>query len=206
MEKINDIDVNLINKRAFDTARRIQGNNTEEIQKNLVNTNKYYDHVNKQATQRAFKTNNAVSNLLYHKNTDLVAQMNESWNTNRHFHLTLDKEASRLDKGNKTAKVDVYRMRQEELQLEYTRNLYKVKKYIVIKTCMIICIAALVYRIHTSGKLKKKFAIIIIAVVTIIYIISIIRDLTDANKRRHMDWERYYWKSNNIEGNKDKCE
>eukprot|EP00798_Chlamydomonas_sp_ICE-L_P014612 gene14612-biopygen23657 len=125
MEKINDIDVNLINKRAFDTARRIQGNNTEEIQKNLVNTNKYYDHVNKQATQRAFKTNNAVSNLLYHKNTDLVAQMNESWNTNRHFHLTLDKEASRLDKGNKTAKVDVYRMRQEELQLEYTRNLYK---------------------------------------------------------------------------------
>jgi hypothetical protein len=207
METINDIDVNLINKRTFDTARRVQGTNTAEIQKNLEKTGKYYDHVNKAATQRAFAANTAVSNLMYHKNTDLVAQMNESWNTNRHFHLTLDSESKRVKQGNKTAKVDVYRMRQEELQLEYTRNMYDVKKSVVIKTGLIVALCTLVYTVHASGKLNKKVAILIIAAFALLYTGWVLKDLTDANKRRDMDWERYYWKSDNVdEGKGGKCE
>jgi hypothetical protein len=195
MERINDVDVSLINDRAFDTVRRVNGENIDAVSRNIDSSNRYYDHVSAEATRRAFSTNAAASRLLYHKNTDLIAQMNESWNKNRHFNLTLKNESERLSKGNKTAAVDVYKMRQEELQLEYSRHYAKVMTKIMLLTILSIALITIVVALFRMGKIKKMLVVILAVVIVFYYTISVLSQLGGLARRRALDWERYYWQS-----------
>lgn len=204
MEQTNGVDVTLINDRAFDTVRRINGENIDEVARNISTSTQYYDRMNEEATRRAFSTNAAASRLLYHKNTDLIAQMNESWNKNRHFNLTLQTESERLSKGNKTAMVDVYKMRQEELQLEYSRHYAKAMTKIMLLTIFSIALMAIVVALYRIGKIKKMLVVILAVVIAFYYTISVLSQVGALARRRALDWERYYWQSK-LAGESGEC-
>ena len=153
-------DLNLINATAFNTVQKINAPTLAGVQQNLNSTSTYTNHINNQSALRAQGLSASTTNLVYHRNTDLVAQLNESWNANRHINNTLNNEIKRLDGHNKVAKVDVYKMRQAELQLEYSRSAYYKKTGIVIATIILLTTVTLAVALMGMGRLSRPITIV----------------------------------------------
>lgn len=188
-------DLALINGRAFQTVQNINAPTLSGVQQNLNAANQYTSFLNQQSNAQQQGLNASESNLMYHRNTDLVAQINESWNANRHIHNTLKNEKKRLDNHNKVAKVDVYKMRQAELQMEYIRSSYQKKTKLVIATIIVICIVTLTVALMGMDRLSRPITIIVCTIFILGYILYVIGMMRDFGQRRDMDWRRFYWDS-----------
>jgi hypothetical protein len=188
-------DLNLINATAFNTVQKINAPTLAGVQQNLNSTSTYTNHINNQSALRAQGLSASTTNLVYHRNTDLVAQLNESWNANRHINNTLNNEIKRLDGHNKVAKVDVYKMRQAELQLEYSRSAYYKKTGIVIATIILLTTVTLAVALMGMGRLSRPITIVVCTIFVLAYILYIVSTVRDLSRRRDMDWRRYYWDS-----------
>jgi hypothetical protein len=195
MNNSTEVDVSLINARAFDTVQRIDAPTLSGVQEKIDAARKYTDHVNNQSSRQAQGLNASNTNLMYHKNTDLIAQINESWNANRHINNTLNNEIKRLDNHNKVAKVDVYKMRQSELQLEYSRSAYHKKSKIVIATIIMLCAVTLTVALMGMGRISRPITIVVCTVFLLAYILYVVSMVRDLGHRRDMDWRRFYWDS-----------
>jgi cation transport ATPase len=189
------VDVPLINARAFQVVQEIDAPTLSGVNQNLASSKKYTNYVNNQSTRQAQGINASTTNLMYHRNTDLIAQLNESWNANRHINNTLNNEIKRLDNHNKVAKVDIYKMRQSEMQLEYSHSSYQKKTRIAIATIIMVCTVTLVVALMGMGRISRPITIILCTVILLAYVLYVISMVRDLGRRRDMDWRRFYWDS-----------
>ena len=160
----------------------------------LDTTDNYGTYLENTNLASAFDDNR--QSYLYQKNTDLLAQMNESWNTNRFIKKSLDSEGKRIRLNNKTASRDIYKMRHEQFQLEFSTNFYKCMVKIMIVSIYAILTILVVSVLNIQGvHIGNMLAGIIIAIVASVYVFVLVIMVKDLSQRRIMDWERYYWKN-----------
>jgi hypothetical protein len=198
-------DVKTINQRGFDVVRQIDGKSPHEARRNIITDDKYNDYVNRQSAKRSFGIGASVVNLMYHKNTDILTQLNESWNTNRFINTGLTKEKARLGKDNKVAMVDIYKMRQEELQLEFSRFFYECMIRIVLATIIALSAIMALSSLRLQNKIGIWLAGVLIITICFLYAGALIIMIRQLSRRRIMDWQRYYWKKGPIKEDVNAC-
>ena len=195
----------MISQRGFDVVRDTEGGSISNTKDNILSGDKYSEHVNRQASKRSLGLSASAANLLYHKNTDVLAQLNESWNAHRFIHTSMSKEHQRLMKHNKTAKVDVYKMRQEALQMEFSRFFYECMNRIIICTIIAMSVIMVFSALLLQNKVNMWVAGPVIGLVCLIYICGLIIIIRKLSQRRIMDWQRFYWKKGDITDIQNAC-
>ena len=147
-------------------------------------------------------TSNAVSNVVnmnnsaqrdsqFQHNTNLLAQMNESYNANRYILNTLNKEDLRLSTLDSRARRDIYRLKQEDLHAVYAAQLYRFMRNLAIATLVVLLLLLLCVALYQSDKLSFRTAVAIGSTIILVYLIVIIANRVSI--RRTTDWSSYFF-------------
>ena len=144
--------------------------------------------------QQRLENSKQMVNQVYQQNTDLLAQMNESWNANRHIARTLQKEHGRISELDKRAQVDVHRMRHHHLNNNYLRGYYS----FVIKTLMTSVYATLLVMftlaLWMAGVIPTSMFILIGILILVAFFVIVIVMYRYIVYKRRTDWNHHYWK------------
>lgn len=175
-------------------ALKHQGFNVIRSNPDVTETHEYKEYANNAAIKRTSGVNAHIMSLMYHKNTDLLAQFNESWNANRSLNIGLNNEKKRLEKHTKTAMVDIYKMRQEALQFEFDKYFYECMVRVISFSIFMLSIILTVSALQLLAKFGLWVSIPLIVTALLVYIVGMVIMIRRLADRRIMDWQRFYWK------------
>lgn len=124
-------------------------------------------------------------NLKFQQNTDLLAQLNESWNTNQYLASNIKSEETRVKKLDDMARREVYLFRHRILYSEYMASYYKMMTNILVLsmyTTLLLLIPAAMWRANKLG-LVQLYVIdgIILALFLLILLYTFSRFATRSN-------------------------
>lgn len=183
-------DAVITNNKLASVVQNVSDQTTLQVQKKINADDRYQEHVAKMKSMRDMKAD--IGAFMYSKNTDMLAQMNESWNTNKYIYKTLKNDKQRISRLSKEKMTELYRMRQTQLQLEYTREFYGKLSLIVVITLyatLLLLILAVYMQHETSTPIVLW---VIFASIAVLYTILIIIIIMKMSKRRIMDWQKLY--------------
>ena len=127
--------------------------------------------------------------------TDVMAQMNESANTNMYIAASLDKEIERVRKLDGSAKTGIYKVRQEHQYYSYMESYYnfvtRIMMFTLIVTLIMLCFVAVWRMGHITGGMFWTLTLILLALYAIVMMIA----FQNAAYRRKNAWDKYYFKT-----------
>lgn len=150
--------------------------------------------------------NAAVRDDQFQRNTNLLAQMNESYNANSYLLQSLATEDKRLSSLDDRARRDLYRLKQEDLNFVYMAQFYRFMSSMTMLTLYILVLMLLPVALWQMKRIPYAFLWIIDGVLVLIYLAIIM--FNRISMRRTTDWSAYYWKLGDTVDNdkKDSCD
>jgi ABC-type multidrug transport system fused ATPase/permease subunit len=135
----------------------------------------------------------------YAANTDLLAQMNESYNSNRFINRALTSEQARVGDLASRAKRDVYKVHQQSQHNNYAVEYYGFLGRVMVLTTfatvlVLMPIAAL--RAHSLG---TSAAVGLVTLVLAVYAVAMVIAFRNVGSRRETAWNQYYFKAGGLQ-------
>ena len=127
-------------------------------------------------------------------NTNMLAMMNESWNSNRYIATTLNSESKRVDKLDSQAKRDIYKLRHEQMYYTNRGQYYAFGSRVIIFTMFVTLLAFIPASMWLAGKLSSIVVAVAVGVVLLIYLMVLVLAFAMTAKRRKSDWNQFYWR------------
>jgi hypothetical protein len=131
----------------------------------------------------------------FQKNTDLLAQMNESWNANRYILNSLNKETKRVSSLDTQAKRDIYKLRQDELHMSYATSYYEFGTISIIITTYFTLLALIPISLWRAGRLPVVLVMVVVGILALLFTIVMLYRFLIAGGRRKGAWRKFYWKA-----------
>lgn len=132
------------------------------------------------------------------QNTDLLDQMNASYDAHGYLSTAVKREQSRLLHLDSLAKRDVYKLQGQSLGVVYSADK---SKFISLLTRIVVFSSMLVVGIVSATAQKfisRKTGVILgVSVMTITGVVLILM-ISGAATRRNSSWSRYYWRNTGV--------
>lgn len=129
------------------------------------------------------------------RDTDLLAQVNEAWNANRHLHDIISSEKSRVDKVDRDTKRDLYSTYQSYMMSHYQTNYYGTMIKILMFSAFMIMLLLLPLAYWKNSSLSTTALCLIDGVLLALYLVIMVLIFQDIGHRRTTDWNKYYWRT-----------
>lgn len=133
------------------------------------------------------------SDLQYQRNTDLLAQMNESYNTNKYIDTNLRNEQIRLSKMDGNARRDVYMYRKRILYAEYMTNYYRMMAGVLALSLFVTLLLLVPAAMWRADRLGFRTLIIVDAIVLTLFLAVLIFIFIRMGRRDVDDWKMRRW-------------
>ena len=151
------------------------------------------------AANRANRVNAAALDDSTHKrNTDLLAQMNESWNTNRYILNSVSREKARMTQLDTQAKRDVYLVRQVQQSANYQIGHNSFLTYIVMFTLVVTLLILIQVSLWREGVMSSTAMVSVNSVLVVIYAVGLIVAFRNVGSRRQTHWDHYYFSAKDV--------
>ena len=205
----DDLDMQNISNQTSSMMQRLGANTADEATQKLAEAAKQTNYLQLSTMVTNSIDAKARHDAAFQKNTDLLAQMNESWNANRYILNSLDKETKRISSLDSQAKRDIYKLRQDELHLSYMGSFYDFGSRAIIFTMFFTLLALIPVALWRADRLNGLVVIIGVGVLAVLYAIVMLFSFTNVGGRRKGAWKKYYWKAGkavqNAKGNQGNC-
>lgn len=129
------------------------------------------------------------------QNTDLLAQMNASYNANDYIVQAVASERVRVGTLDAHAKRDVYRLQGQSLGTVYTEDQCK---FLTLVTRLVLLASILVVAVVSAtsqSSITRRTGIILAVFVVLIVGVGFLVLISTAATRRNNVWGHYYWKT-----------
>ena len=134
-----------------------------------------------------------TANNDYHQHTDLLAQMNESWNASRYIAQRASNEKKRLEKLDALSRREVYMLRQRELYAVYVADRSHAVVGILIATVAAVLLALMSAALWRAGRLGATPAVWLAVGVGLLYAVALFILLSRFTRRRRDVWDKPRW-------------
>lgn len=128
-------------------------------------------------------------------NTDLLAQMNASYDANDYIVQAVDSEQERIRALNSHAKRDVYKLQGQSMGTVYTEDQCK---FLTLVTRLVMLASILVVAVISAtsqNRISKRTGIILAVFVVLLVGVGFLILISTAATRRNNVWGHYYWKT-----------
>jgi hypothetical protein len=127
--------------------------------------------------------------------TDVMAQMNESTNTNLYLADSLETEIGRVQKLDGRAKNGIYKVRQQHQYYNYMESYYVFVTRIMIFTLIVSLLILTCVALWRMGRITPGMFWTIVLVILALYAIIMTISFQNAAFRRKNAWDKYYFKT-----------
>ncbi len=127
--------------------------------------------------------------------TDVMAQMNESTNTNTYIADSLETELGRVQKLDGRAKTGIHKVRQQHQYYNYMEAYYNFVTSIMIFTVIVTLIMLSCVALWRMGRITPGMFWMIVLVLLALYAIIMMISFQNAAYRRKNAWDKYYFKT-----------
>jgi hypothetical protein len=162
-------------------------------------------HAN-EAKQAAVRSSQSLAsdytNEQHQRNTDLLAQMNESWNSNRYILNAVSKEKKRLEQLDTQAKRDIYLSRQAQQSADYSTNLYTFLTRMIMFTLLTTLALLVPVALWRDDLLSATAMLFIDSILLCIYAVAVVVLVRHAALRRQTMWDQYYFSTKSVRSSK----
>lgn len=129
------------------------------------------------------------------RDTDLLAQMNESWNANRYIYKAAENERGRLAHLDKMAKRDIQSAQQSYMMAQYGIRYHGFAVGVLMFTTFVTMLVLMPVALWRAGSLSSTGMFLIDGVLLLIYACVMILLFRDVAVRRSTNWDQYYWRA-----------
>jgi hypothetical protein len=126
--------------------------------------------------------------------TDMLAQLNESWNANRYIMDSVNIEHDRIKRVDTQTKNDIYKMRQGTAYNTYMEEYYKYVSGILTLTMFVTLLLLIPAAMWRNNDMTTAWVVIIDGIVMVLYVIILLFIVITMARRRKTNWNKYYWK------------
>lgn len=134
------------------------------------------------------------------QNTDLLDQMNSTYEAHDYISDSVLTEQSRLLQLDALAKRDVYRLQGQSLSVVYAEDkstfLTMLTRVVLFALMLVVAVLSVVAQKLISQRTGVYFAVTIMTITGVIVILLV----GVAATRRNSVWSRFYWKNSGISG------
>lgn len=134
----------------------------------------------------------------YEHNTDLLAQMNESWNANRYILRTLGGEEMRMKSLNTGMKRDLYKIKEEFAYAAYMTHYYRFVSGAAVFALYITMLLLIPAALWRMGRIPGLALIIVDGIILVFFLIMLIIIFRVAATRRLGAWDQFYWSPGSV--------
>ena len=194
----NDYDQAQLGYRTQDLMRTLGADTVDDAKTKFRDLDKTVDYMQLSAMTSNNMNRKAVYDANFQKNTDLLAQLNESWNANRYISKSLTTEQRRISSLDSQARKDIYRLRQESMYLDYMSRYYTFVTNVMIFTLYVTLLALLPAAMLHSGRLSMYSVATIEGILLAFYLVILFVLYRRRAQRRTTDWTRYYWEAGKV--------
>lgn len=183
--------------------RTNNANTVDELKANMQAADKRNAYVQRSQMVSDAMKDEAAMDAAYQVNTDLLAQMNESWNANRYIERGVQKESDRLTRGEVTGRKNIYALRSRELQARFATNYNGRVAFMAALTLVVTLLALLVaamFRAQRLGLVSLVAILGILIALYTVYVVYVVRQM--GMMRLDSEWGKVRWASE-IKANAD---
>ncbi len=191
----DDIDMQTISNATAAMMQNLGANTAAEARSRIGDADKRTNYLQLSAMVTNSAEAKARHDADYQKNTDLLAQMNESWNANRYIVNAVRKESGRVNRLDGQIKRDVYRLRHDKLQDTYMLKKYDFGTNIAILTTYVMLLGMIPVALWSAGSFNATVMLFFVCLLLVFYALGIAALFMRAGHRRKGAWKQFYWKS-----------
>lgn len=194
----DDLDMSTIQMQTQELMRDLGARDATDVQAKLatIADQERYQQI---ASQTQSTMNARVTDdMIFQRNTHLLAQLNESWNANRYIANSLTADEKRVARLDTLTKRDIYKSRQGRMYTTYMVNYYGFATSMAIATFFVVLLLLVPVAMWQVGKLSFHAMLIAAGVILALYLVLAWLLMRKTARRRTSDWRQYYWKLGSV--------
>lgn len=196
----DNVDVQTVSYRTQDFVTSLGVNTIPEAQQRFSDIDRLRTSQDQSYQTNQLWTSTVANDRTFQTNTDLLAQLNESWNSNAYIVQSLGAETKRVGALDNVARRDVYRLRQNEMHTVYMINYYKFATRVLIFTLYVTLLALIPAAIFAAGRMAMWLLVGIESILLAIYLLVLIVVYYKSSIKRTTAWDKYYWSVKDVTG------
>lgn len=194
----DNVDLSVVAKRTQDVMQDLGARDVADVAAKIAQIDAAAQNQSITTETANVMTRLADRDKTYQRNTDMLAQLNESWNANRYLFQTLATEEGRIGRMDSQAKKDIYKSRQGRMFTTYMTNYYVFATRMTIFTLYATLLILLPTALWQAQYISFFMMVTMVAVVLGVYLFVAGVMMYQAAKRRTTDWRRFYHKLGEI--------
>ena len=132
----------------------------------------------------------------YTKDTNLLAQTNESWNANNLLVSSIRADAARLSKQDQLAKRNIYMLRQTDLHAEYMRHSYTAVARLIMLGTIVTMGLLIPVALWRAGRLSLRGLLVLDGLLLGLALVVLIAAMAWMAHMRRDVWGKRRWQLN----------
>ena len=193
-QSYDDVDMQYISFKTQDLMRDMGARDANDVVAKVGTLDDQAQYVESTTMTQDDQDMRYLHDVAFQRNTDLLAQMNESLNANLAISSTIQGEEARIRALDSQSRKDLYRSHQGHMQAEYLRNYYRFATAVLIATLTMLLLLLIPVALVRLGRLPVGAALFLAAVLMLLFALGMLFYFVRAAKRRTSDWSKFYWK------------
>lgn len=129
----------------------------------------------------------------FRENTEMLGQMNESYNANKYIKTALDVEHERIHKLHEQARREVYKAQQRHMSTHHRAQYNFFLARVFTYTLFVTMFVSLLFAAWMQDHLSLTTFIAISVLTLLIYAVMLTLFFNANTRRRQVHWKQYYW-------------
>jgi hypothetical protein len=131
--------------------------------------------------------------LQYQRNTDLLVQMNESWNVNSYLANSVKGETVRMNKLDNLARRDIYMLRKRIMYADYMTNYYRMMTSVIVMALFATLVLLIPAAMWRANRLGMKTLVVIDGIVLALFLLVMVYTFSRFATRNNEVWKQRRW-------------
>jgi hypothetical protein len=173
--------------------------NTDDVpttQAAVLAERKLQDDMYNLQLQRAADNERYQHSSAFQRNTDLLAQLNESWDANAYIRRALKAEMGRVGRLDQLSRRDVQRVRETSLYTQYAARRYAFCGNLMAFTLVVTLLVMIPASFWRVDGMSGTALVVIDGLVLVLYALVVSVMFKGVAERRLYEWDRIYWRAN----------
>jgi hypothetical protein len=192
MSLYDSVDKNLVSSKAGQWAQTLPG--TVGGTTDQVSSRNAQDDALAQSRVALIRMNDEYAQtVMFQKNTDLLAQMNESWNANAYLNSAIVGEQDRVHRADVDARRDLYRLRQQAMYADYMSHYYDAATRVVLLSIYVTLLLLMPVALWKMGRISSGQMLLLDGILLLLYLVVLVAICARTAGRCNGAWQQFYW-------------
>jgi hypothetical protein len=191
----SDLDVQVITTKTNNMMSEMGTTSADDFISKLADLDQQTQFIQASEVAKHMYTASELAMVRFRDATDMLAQLNESYNANRYIVESTNAEHERIKRVDSLTKNDIYKMRQGVAYTTYMEQYYKFVTGLLTLTMFVTLLLLIPASMWRKNELGTAYMVVIDGIVLFLYIIILFFIvLSMARRRKTAGWDKYYWK------------